>query len=242
MSESLNDRYSPSQDLSNPLHRFVVCKKSVNKTFTELLEIVKDTEVFLENAHKYLVHCPPLAQPSQPPQHNSNFDNVARISFINEELLKSIDFSNSQQKIQQFCLVITGISKALRRDFMKVVFVGHTSNGKSTVINSMLGQLILPIGIGHTTCSFCSVHGTDGDAYMIVSDPSDSCPAKDGHMNSQESLLSVLSESSEDNHQKEGDTASIRKDSMKKFRCSLTNVAQVTVFIKNKYYLYLMVI
>ncbi|XP_063901038.1 mitofusin-1-like [Zophobas morio] len=91
----------------------------------------------------------------------------------------------------------------------------------------MLGQLILPIGIGHTTCSFCSVHGTDGDAYMIVSDPSDSCPAKDGHMNSQESLLSVLSESSEDNHQKEGDTASIRKDSMKKFRCSLTNVAQV---------------
>jgi mitofusin len=53
---------------------------------------------------------------------------------------------------------------------MKVVFTGHTSNGKSTVINSMLGDIVLPMGIGHTTHCFCSVQGTDGETYMMIGD------------------------------------------------------------------------
>lgn len=50
---------------------------------------------------------------------------------------------------------------------MKVAFFGRTSNGKSTVINSMLSERILPAGIGHTTNCFLSVIGAEGEeAYM----------------------------------------------------------------------------
>lgn len=47
----------------------------------------------------------------------------------------------------------------------------RTSNGKSTVINAMLKNKILPSGIGHTTNCFVQVEGTDsGDAYIISED------------------------------------------------------------------------
>ena len=43
----------------------------------------------------------------------------------------------------------------------------RTSNGKSTVINAMLRERVLPSSIGHTTNCFLSVEGTDGDkAYL----------------------------------------------------------------------------
>uniref|UniRef100_A0A8C6Q8T7 Mitofusin 1b n=1 Tax=Nothobranchius furzeri TaxID=105023 RepID=A0A8C6Q8T7_NOTFU len=42
-----------------------------------------------------------------------------------------------------------------------------TSNGKSTVVNAMLRDRVLPSGIGHTTNCFLSVEGTDNDkAYL----------------------------------------------------------------------------
>lgn len=40
---------------------------------------------------------------------------------------------------------------------MKVAFFGRTSNGKSSVINAMLRDKILPSGIGHTTNCFLQV-------------------------------------------------------------------------------------
>ena len=50
---------------------------------------------------------------------------------------------------------------------MKVAFFGRTSNGKSTVINAMLSERILPAGIGHTTNCFLSVVGAESnEAYM----------------------------------------------------------------------------
>ena len=56
----------------------------------------------------------------------------------------------------------------LARDHMKVAFFGRTSNGKSSVINAMLRDKILPSGIGHTTNCFCQVEGVDGhDAYLV---------------------------------------------------------------------------
>ena len=42
-----------------------------------------------------------------------------------------------------------------------MVFFGRTSNGKSTVINAMLREKILPTGIGHTTHCFLQVEGCD---------------------------------------------------------------------------------
>ncbi|XP_028259140.1 mitofusin-1-like [Parambassis ranga] len=50
---------------------------------------------------------------------------------------------------------------------MKVAFFGRTSSGKSTVINAMMKDRVLPSGIGHTTNCFLSVEGTDDDkAYL----------------------------------------------------------------------------
>ncbi|KAM9479516.1 mitofusin-1-like isoform 2-T4 [Salvelinus alpinus] len=43
----------------------------------------------------------------------------------------------------------------------------RTSNGKSTVVNAMLRDRVLPSGMGHTTNCFLSVEGTDADhAYL----------------------------------------------------------------------------
>ena len=56
---------------------------------------------------------------------------------------------------------VAGITEVLGRDNMKVAFFGRTSNGKSTVINAMLRDRILPAGIGHTTSCFLSVRGTE---------------------------------------------------------------------------------
>ena len=45
----------------------------------------------------------------------------------------------------------------------------RTSNGKSTVINSMLRSKILPSGIGHTTHCFLQVEGSDSaEGYMLL--------------------------------------------------------------------------
>ncbi|XP_046851045.1 mitofusin-2-like [Xenia sp. Carnegie-2017] len=56
---------------------------------------------------------------------------------------------------------------------MKVAFFGRTSNGKSTVINALLGDLILPSGIGHTTSCFLSVNGTEVETPYVLTPGSD---------------------------------------------------------------------
>ena len=62
-----------------------------------------------------------------------------------------------------------GIIELLKRDHMKVAFFGRTSNGKSTVINSLLGEKVLPTGMGHTTNCFCSVVGVDdSEGYLCT--------------------------------------------------------------------------
>lgn len=59
------------------------------------------------------------------------------------------------------------IREVLRRDHMKVVFFGRTSNGKSTAINALLGENILPMGIGHTTSCFMQIEGgPDSEAFL----------------------------------------------------------------------------
>ncbi|XP_055863791.1 mitofusin-2-like isoform X2 [Biomphalaria glabrata] len=68
---------------------------------------------------------------------------------------------------------IDGIAEVLSRDHMKVVFFGRTSNGKSTVINAMLRDKILPSGIGHTTHCFIQVEGTDSKEASLRTEESD---------------------------------------------------------------------
>ena len=69
---------------------------------------------------------------------------------------------------------VSSISEVLLRDQMKVAFFGRTSNGKSTTVNAMLQDKILPMGIGHTTNCFLSVHGSDlPDPYIMVPESND---------------------------------------------------------------------
>jgi GTPase SAR1 family protein len=60
------------------------------------------------------------------------------------------------------------IRDAVSRNYMKVVFVGRTSNGKSTTINAMLHDRVLPTGSGHTTNCFCLVRGTERDQPFLL--------------------------------------------------------------------------
>uniref|UniRef100_A0AAR2LLB1 Dynamin-type G domain-containing protein n=1 Tax=Pygocentrus nattereri TaxID=42514 RepID=A0AAR2LLB1_PYGNA len=71
------------------------------------------------------------------------------------------------EKIEAYTGKLAVIKEVLARRHMKVAFFGRTSNGKSTVINAMLRDRVLPSGIGHTTNCFLSVEGTDEDkAYL----------------------------------------------------------------------------
>uniref|UniRef100_A0A671QZI6 Mitofusin-1-like n=1 Tax=Sinocyclocheilus anshuiensis TaxID=1608454 RepID=A0A671QZI6_9TELE len=49
----------------------------------------------------------------------------------------------------------------------------ETSNGKSTVVNAMLRDRVLPSGIGHTTNCFLSVEGTDEDKAFLKTEGSE---------------------------------------------------------------------
>ena len=55
---------------------------------------------------------------------------------------------------------------------MKVAFFGRTSSGKSTTVNAMLQGQILPMGMGHTTNCFVSVHGSDQPHPYILTEGS----------------------------------------------------------------------
>lgn len=78
------------------------------------------------------------------------------------------------KKVRDYREKVMGITEVLTRDHMKVVFFGRTSNGKSTTINAMLRDKILPTGIGHTTNCFIQVEGSDSsDGYILTEDQPD---------------------------------------------------------------------
>jgi ribosome biogenesis GTPase A len=72
--------------------------------------------------------------------------------------------------LQETLLKISGITDMVSRDNMKVVFIGHTSNGKSSTINALLGRDILPSSYGHTTNCFVALRGVDAAEGDIVLD------------------------------------------------------------------------
>nr|XP_060615159.1 mitofusin-2 [Anolis sagrei ordinatus] len=72
-------------------------------------------------------------------------------------------------EVKGYLSKVSGISEVVARRHMKVAFFGRTSNGKSTVINAMLWDKVLPSGIGHTTNCFLRVEGTEGqDAFLLT--------------------------------------------------------------------------
>ena len=81
-----------------------------------------------------------------------------------------------------FLTQASSIAEVLARDQMKVAFFGRTSNGKSTTINAMLHDRILPSGIGHTTNCFLSLHGGDApEPYVLMPDSEERKSVKVSH-------------------------------------------------------------
>ncbi|KAL1490665.1 hypothetical protein ABEB36_013323 [Hypothenemus hampei] len=84
----------------------------------------------------------------------------------NEEKIVS---KGKVKKIEDYVNKVRSIREVLARDHMKVAFFGRTSNGKSSVINAMLRDKILPSGIGHTTNCFLQVEGSSAeDPYLTL--------------------------------------------------------------------------
>ncbi|XP_055546800.1 transmembrane GTPase Marf isoform X2 [Wyeomyia smithii] len=99
---------------------------------------------------------------------------IETTSFIDgmPAIVEIVDKAEAEQ-FKSYVLKVSGIREVLARDHMKVAFFGRTSNGKSSVINAMLKDKILPSGIGHTTNCFCQVEGVDGDDAYLVKEGSD---------------------------------------------------------------------
>ncbi|NXW48903.1 MFN1 protein, partial [Nyctiprogne leucopyga] len=87
--------------------------------------------------------------------------------------LEHIATEDELSKIQAYKKKLAVIGEVLSRRHMKVAFFGRTSSGKSSVINAMLWDKVLPSGIGHTTNCFLSVEGTDGDKAYLMTEGSD---------------------------------------------------------------------
>uniref|UniRef100_A0A674NL52 Mitofusin 1b n=1 Tax=Takifugu rubripes TaxID=31033 RepID=A0A674NL52_TAKRU len=87
--------------------------------------------------------------------------------------LENIAKQDQNLEIQAYADKLFVIKEVLARRHMKVAFFGRTSNGKSTVVNAMLRDRVLPSGIGHTTNCFLSVEGTDEDKAYLKTEGSD---------------------------------------------------------------------
>lgn len=92
---------------------------------------------------------------------------------LDPEVLEKVSFA----RLQKLNKSIEIIRAVLSRNQMKVAFFGRTSNGKSTAINAILHDKVLPTGYGHTTNCFLQIEGTrEREAYLEVT--------KDGHADS----------------------------------------------------------
>uniref|UniRef100_A0A8C5NHA1 Dynamin-type G domain-containing protein n=1 Tax=Gouania willdenowi TaxID=441366 RepID=A0A8C5NHA1_GOUWI len=121
----------------SPLKHFVVAKKTISDVFEQLLNYVTETSEFVEGE---TVHT-----------------QIKRYLLDLTERIYNMTLESRPGWSRE----------VLARRHMKVAFFGRTSNGKSTVINAMLRDRVLPSGIGHTTNCFLSVEGTDEDkAYL----------------------------------------------------------------------------
>uniref|UniRef100_A0AAR2LH80 Dynamin-type G domain-containing protein n=1 Tax=Pygocentrus nattereri TaxID=42514 RepID=A0AAR2LH80_PYGNA len=93
-------------------------------------------------------------------------------TYSNEEL-DPVTTEEQVAEVRGYLSKVAGIGEVLSRRHMKVVFFGRTSNGKSSVINAMLWDKVLPSGIGHTTNCFLRVEGTDGNEAFLLTEGSE---------------------------------------------------------------------
>lgn len=76
---------------------------------------------------------------------------------------------SSTDRLRDMNATIGAIKNVISRNRMKVAFFGRTSNGKSTAINAILGDEVLPTSSGDTTSCFLQIHGNKGnEAFLVV--------------------------------------------------------------------------
>jgi len=109
--------YGDGGDFHAHLQRFVVAKAQIINIYKSLSSYLVEAESFLDDS----------------------FTISARVSQDFESIL-----SEANERAKKYSEKINGIICVLKRDRMNVVFFGRTSNGKSTVINALLGESILP--------------------------------------------------------------------------------------------------
>lgn len=83
---------------------------------------------------------------------------------LDQEIVENVD----TDRLKRLGRSIETIRQVLSRNHMKVAFFGHTSNGKSTVINAILHDNVLPRGYGVTTKCFLQIQGTQDEAFVEV--------------------------------------------------------------------------
>ncbi|CAL8079854.1 unnamed protein product [Calicophoron daubneyi] len=91
---------------------------------------------------------------------------------MKEEKFSRLLGEDFQAEVEQYLQKIRSIQGIISRNQMKCAFFGRTSNGKSTVINAMLGSKLLPAGLGHTTSCFLEIQGTEEETGYLTTPPS----------------------------------------------------------------------
>lgn len=162
----LTDRSLHNSTYENsPLQIFVKAKKKINDIFGEIEEYVVETARFMDGKH----WC------NDAFLQRVCFSSLAscNINFADHNSQTTIVDKAEAEQFSSYVHKVAAIRQVLNRDHMKVAFFGRTSNGKSSVINAMLRDRILPSGIGHTTNCFCQVEGSDGNEAYLVKEDSD---------------------------------------------------------------------
>ena len=152
--------FGPGGNIS-PLQRFVKAKGKINSIYEEIQIYVNDVNRFLNNLS--------TAEASTDPIKSAISRQPGSLTSLEDQSSRVVDF-DSISKVETYARQIDAIRQVLSRDHMKVVFFGRTSNGKSTLINAMLGDRILPTGIGHTTSCFLQVEGGDEIDPFLMTD------------------------------------------------------------------------
>lgn len=99
---------------------------------------------------------------------------------LDPEVVNNVD----NERLCKLSKSIETIKSVLARNQMKVAFFGRTSNGKSTVINAILHDKVLPMGYGHTTACFLQIEGNEeNEAFLEVQ--------KDGQQGEKRPIQSV---------------------------------------------------
>lgn len=119
-------------NVNSPLQIFVKAKKNINDIFGDISDYVVETTNFIEGIILTIL------------TYSIKKINKYFLGLAVESSQSDIVDKAETEAFRGFVFKINNIREVLARDHMKVAFFGRTSNGKSSVINAMLREKILP--------------------------------------------------------------------------------------------------